>query len=307
MTYHSDGEQVPLIAIRTWTVEMKNIESLALALGPEQPVYSIGPPDFDTLEAFPGNTSEWVDFLRPRIEALGYHGDVLLMGWSFGGVMALELAKSLASEGRSVRRVIMIDTRLPAQPKRPKTTPGVKMPIRVRGVANTLLEYSYIESRPERLRLLAFRFNPVRLVREDRERQRKRAEKLELARNSGSGSVVTRFDVPMTFLKRTIHVSYLKYIARPTDIAVTLLRTEESLGRSGNDPSLGWAPFFLGRFVMDAIDGTHETLFEESYIHALARQVETALADTWAQQEKSPSLGEAQLPVSPGEAVAKLA
>lgn len=34
-------------------------------------------------------------------------------GWSFGGVLALEVARRLETEGKQVERVVMLDTRLP--------------------------------------------------------------------------------------------------------------------------------------------------------------------------------------------------
>ncbi|MFK7896724.1 MAG: alpha/beta fold hydrolase [Myxococcota bacterium] len=287
------GAKPPIIAIRTWPGEREKFEALANLLGPDQPIYSVAPPDFEALEDYPQNPADWVRFLEPRIRALNDLGDFILAGWSFGGVMALELAERLIETSQSVSGVILIDSRLPKH--RPETKPGAKMPVRLRRFAQHLLEYSQIESRSDRVRYAAFRLDPFRGLRKKRarterralERQkhedRRRAEeatKTERSKEKQRAAVVTRFTGErMSFLKRTIHVAYLKYERHETRVPLVLLRTQESFKKSGKDPSLGWAPFARGRFVMDAIEGEHDTLFEAQALPGLARQVSIALRD----------------------------
>lgn len=295
--HNEAGSKPPLFVIRTWPGELEKFEALAKALGSEQPIYSIAPPAFETLEAYPQNSTDWVEFLIPRIHALNYEGDFTLAGWSFGGVIALELAESLLKEGRRVQRVIMIDSRLPKH--RPETKPDAHMPVRLGKFAKHLLEYSKIETRSNRLRYVAFRLDPRRKLKKDRARKDRRARErarseestTTRAANSRSGdsaaSVVTRFSGErMSLLKRTIHVVYLKYARHETVVPITLLRTQESFKKSGGDPSLGWAPFALGRFQMDSIEGEHETLFEEKTLQGLAQQIEATLMDIAAFQAK---------------------
>lgn len=290
--HQAEGRRRPIFVIRTWPGEIAHYEALAQALGSDQPLYSIAPPDFETLEAFPQSTDDWVDFLRPRIEALEHKGDFIFAGWSFGGVMALELAEALSLAGSPVPRVIMIDSRMPKY--RPDTKPGAKMPTRLRRFGKHLIEYSEIESRRERLAYAAHRLDPFRKIRKDRARKKRRAESLQQSQadtplenessrpavKAGPRAVVTRHTRErMSFLKRTIHVAYLKYKRHDTRLPITLLRTEESFRKSGQDPSLGWAPFVRGRFAVDAIGGTHDTVFEPEHLPQLAQQIERALRD----------------------------
>jgi enterobactin synthetase component F len=53
---------------------------------------------------------------RSYVELIGntvQSQDVTLVGWSFGGLVAFEMARQLALAGRPVRRLIMLDTHLP--------------------------------------------------------------------------------------------------------------------------------------------------------------------------------------------------
>lgn len=287
---HQTGDRrSPIIVIRSWQNEIKKYDALAEVLGAEQPLYSIAPPDFETLEAFPQSTHDWVDFLRPRIEAIDHGNDFTLAGWSFGGVMALELAEALTREGRSVRQVLMVDSRLPT--KRPATKPGVKMPKWIGRLGKHLIEYSQIETRRERLAYAAHRLNPARRLRKDRARKQRRAvakrknpagDKRNLSEaerdRAERNSVITRHTRErMSFLKRTIHVAYLKYEHHETQIPITLFRTQESFEKSGRDPTLGWGPFAQGRFSVDSIGGGHDSIFETERLPSLANKIRRSL------------------------------
>ena len=81
-------------------------------------------------------------------------------------------------------------------------------------------------------------------------------------------------------------IGYLKYKSHPTTIPIALLRTQESMVRSGNDSALGWWPLTRGRFLVEGIEGTHWTIFEADHIAMLAPQIDRALrltteAKTW--------------------------
>lgn len=291
LVYNAKGRRTPLVTIRTWSKEGEHFRAIARALGPDQPIYSLAPPDFATLEEYPRTTDEWVELLMPMVRRLDLRGDWLLGGWSFGGVMALELAERLAAEGERVGLVLMIDTRRPKA--RPETKPGVRMPVRIRKLGRQLVEYSEFETRRERLAYLRMRLDPFRGIAKRRERKARRAARVErkqsraAERRAASGPVegapqegliVTRWTGErMSFLQRTIHVAYLKYRSHPTSLPIALLRTAESMERAGDDPALGWWPLARGRFSVEQVAGTHWTIFDPDHIASLAPQVERTL------------------------------
>ena len=58
IVYNARGSRSPLVVVRTWSKEGKNFRAVAHALGPEQPIYSLAPPDFQTLEEYPRRSEE---------------------------------------------------------------------------------------------------------------------------------------------------------------------------------------------------------------------------------------------------------
>lgn len=294
LVYNAGGVRPPLVTIRTWSKEGEHFRVLARALGPEQPIYSIAPPDFETLDAYPRTTGEWVEQLMPIVRRLDFQGEWLLGGWSFGGVLALELGERLAAEGQRVGLVLMIDTRKPKA--RPETKPGAKMPVRLRKLGRQIVEYSSLESRRERFAYLRARLDPLRGIAKRRDRRARRAARAERKQRRAAerqaagrpaeaqeGLIVTRFTGErMSFLQRTIHVAYLKYVSHPTALPIALLRTRESRERSGDDPSLGWWPLARGRFSVEEIEGTHWTVFDPASIESLAPRVESLLREAVA-------------------------
>ena len=265
--HNPDGSLPALFVTRSWVDDAEHFRLIAQRLGSEQPIYSIGPPDFDTLEQFPYSTDEWVDFLMLRIRAIGYQGAYTIMGWSFGGVLALELAERLVSEGEEVRRVVMIDTRLPKQ--RPETKPGSGRPVRLSRFARKLVAYCEFESRKERLEYAWLRLSPRR--RFEKKKRRREAARLRSSGEDGSErKVATRWTGDrMTYLKRTVHVVYLKYQRHVTRVPVSLFRTEESFMKAKEDPTLGWWPYVRGPFTVDTIAGDHSSIFSIEHLDEL--------------------------------------
>lgn len=311
VVYNARGSRPPLITVRTWSKEGEHFRAVARALGPDQPIYSLAPPDFATLEEYPRTTGEWVELLLPLMRRLDLRGELLLAGWSFGGVMALELAERLAAEGERIALVLMIDTRKPKS--RPETKPGMRMPVRLRKFARQLLAYSELETRRERLAYLRLRLDPMLGIAKRRARRVKRAARRERKQTRAAERVAkaARSNAPpeslivtswsgerMTFLQRTIHVAYLKYRTHPTQLPIALLRTAESMERAGDDPALGWWPLARGRFHVEWVAGTHWTIFEADHIASLAPRIDHALrlaTDRPSSDESAPAPADARI------------
>jgi amino acid adenylation domain-containing protein len=82
-------------------------------LDPDQPVYGVQALDFDVGRP---PLDDLVEMARRYVDALvEFHpgGPYLLAGWSFGGIVAFEMARQLHARGREVGRVILFDCRYP--------------------------------------------------------------------------------------------------------------------------------------------------------------------------------------------------
>ena len=111
---HDARSNPPLLMIRSWGRELQLYRNLARYLGPQQPIVTIAPPRGEVPLDFPRTVETWRDFCLEQMQPLlDSPCPLRIGGWSFGGVLALEVARRLETEGKQVERVVMLDTRLP--------------------------------------------------------------------------------------------------------------------------------------------------------------------------------------------------
>ena len=290
VAHNPSGSRRPLVMIRTWSHTGEYIRDIAQHLGPDQPVYSIAPPDFDDPERYPRTTSQWVDFFARRTATLPLSGPFVLGGWSWGGVVALELAESLAKQGEDVRLVLMLDTRAPEKQPFSKPIKGNFVTGRARLAARFVAEFRSIERPRKRWKFVRRKLFPAYHRRKRERRKRRKAEAAALEREKRrlefsetgqvpeSGFVVTSQGERMNPLKHAVQSSYVKYELHPTSLPVAILWTRESHVYRRNDPSLGWAPFLEGAYRCVEISGTHRTMFDAPNDRKISAQIAELLA-----------------------------
>ena len=83
-------------------------------LGPEQPVYGLIPFFWDVPRASFTLEQIAADFLE-EIRALQPEGPYFLGGYSFGGLVAFEMAHQLQTQGQEVRLLVLIDAAYPSR------------------------------------------------------------------------------------------------------------------------------------------------------------------------------------------------
>lgn len=110
---HEGGAGTPLFCVHAGSGSAYPYLGLARELGPDRPVHGIEAPGFDggrepvrSLPALSGEYAALVRAVRPG-------GDVALLGWSLGGVIALDVARRLTAAGTRVRQVVLVDVSVP--------------------------------------------------------------------------------------------------------------------------------------------------------------------------------------------------
>lgn len=248
----------PLVLLGTWSTDPGFAEALERRLGGRRVIFI--PPPTDEVAATLADVDDWLTHHRHRMAEMDLRPPYLLAGYSFGGVLALEMARGLVSASLGVDYVGLIDT------IRPRVRP-VKLrdaiPYHLFEAAMLLgraAQRSYLE---RELRLRVVRQTPEPIL---------RARRTVLRRPQPTTKTRT-FEKPTSPLVRAIQRSYLKYEAGPTTIPVHIYCTDASVERCNGDPSLNWAPFLKGGFDVTPIDGTHTTLFTEPHVDRLAEAV----------------------------------
>lgn len=108
-----EGGRPPLYCVHAVSGSAYAYAGLARLLPPDQPVLAFEAPGFEgeraPVDDLPTLSAEYAEILR-QVQPEGGHR---LLGWSFGGVLAFDLAQRLTAAGLEVRDVILIDTGLP--------------------------------------------------------------------------------------------------------------------------------------------------------------------------------------------------
>jgi oxalate---CoA ligase len=105
---HSTGARPPLFTITASPLELLR---LTRALSADQPCYCIQPPDKGWSSA--GTLPQMAARCISQIQAIQPRGPYRLLGSSFGGLIAFEMALQLQTMGESVKFLGMVDTALP--------------------------------------------------------------------------------------------------------------------------------------------------------------------------------------------------
>ncbi|WP_063048903.1 non-ribosomal peptide synthetase [Nocardia arthritidis] len=122
------GAAAPLFCVHPVSGISWSYAGLAAYLDPERPLYGLQTPVLATDEMMPASIEEWahryIRLIRSKQPAGPYH----LLGWSFGGVIAHEMAVQLQREGEQVALLAVMDSYMADPPGTPPGDAG-KVPV----------------------------------------------------------------------------------------------------------------------------------------------------------------------------------
>ncbi|MCP4657549.1 MAG: alpha/beta fold hydrolase, partial [bacterium] len=108
------GKRPPLFCVHPAGGNVFAFLPLARELGPEQPFYALQSRGLeDDAEPF-AEVGEMAAHYLEEVRAVDPEGPYHLAGWSFGGLVAFEMARQLEQAGCKVARVVLLDTGAPA-------------------------------------------------------------------------------------------------------------------------------------------------------------------------------------------------
>lgn len=249
-----------VLITQTWRDEHRHFEALS-TYAPDLELITLEIPTGESAE-LPRRTEAWVDHHFAQIEALDLDPPFRLLGWSFGGVVGLEVARRLREQGRSVAFVGLIDSYLPQrQPNELSDFVWYHL-----GQAAHLPEVAdrlpYLRRRAE---FYAYRRFPqlgaltVRALERIGLRQRR----------AMAAKALKRPNDPLTV---AIYTSFLNYQERFVDFPVTLFTTETSR-HDTQSLSLRWARWLEAGFDNTLIGGSHFTLFDPEHLASLGAAI----------------------------------
>ncbi|WP_240360579.1 non-ribosomal peptide synthetase [Pyxidicoccus caerfyrddinensis] len=228
---------------------------LARFLPTDRPLYAFRAPGLDGGELPPASVEALAGHYLPQLRAVQPHGPYLLGGWSFGGLVAHELARQLQALGEAVELLVMLDT--PAPGARPETEPDL---------LGELATFGQLLNLPWR----ALKLDVAKLRQlEGRERL---SWLLEQIRQLPTGAP----DLDLDETERLFHVFQRLYAAQRrhvpghlTGSAVLLQATE------GHTPSVnpGWTAWLTQEPRVLPVPGDHFTMLKPPHLSAVAERL----------------------------------
>ena len=251
----------PLFLIHGVGGNVLGFYSIAKLLESAQPVYGIQAqaliPGKQAVLRLEEMAAQYIEDMREACPQGPYH----LLGFSFGGLVAYEIAQQLHAAGIQVGLVGMLDTRQPTLMREPP----MRDPFH-RQLAWRLREiFCRIYVRNDRFRYLLRRL-----------RARIRSFNYSYALNKGVGRIASA----ARDVKEINHVAGVNYIVRPYPGKVTLFRAEEDHPMMQPLPlDLGWGAFARGGLAIKTLPGTHGGILYDPGLSLLAAELTQALKE----------------------------
>ncbi|MGI8502515.1 MAG: amino acid adenylation domain-containing protein [Hassallia sp.] len=112
------GSKPPFFCIHPLGGEILCYRPLALQLGSDQPVYGLQPLGLDGKQPLLTRVEDMAAHYIKEIQTIQRNGPYYLGGYSFGGIVAYEMAQQLHSQGEKVGVLAMLDTSVPGSSTR---------------------------------------------------------------------------------------------------------------------------------------------------------------------------------------------
>jgi len=257
------GACSPLFLAHPLSGEVLSYRHLVTALGPEQPCYGLQDPATASAEAPISSIEEMAALYCRMAQSVQPNGPWLLGGWSYGGVVAFEMARQLRAAGGEVRSLLLLDSYAPS-------------PLHTADSPNDASTLSYIASvsfdiavQPSELAGKAVEEQIASIVEragtDDRQREfvsatlRRELEAIHVRRRSLQSYSPGIYEGPIT----------LFYAADEP------LVQERGIIRARD---LGWSEFCTGPVEVVEIPGTHRDLAFPPHVSALANEIAMRLS-----------------------------
>jgi amino acid adenylation domain-containing protein len=264
VTIQPKGSKLPLFCIHPITGHVLCYRVLAAYLGTDQPVYGI--------QAQAARPNEQIRFEQlaaqyiKEIRALQPQGPYFLAGYSFGGVVAFEIAQQLYAQGERVALLAVLDSDAPVDPE-----PWELMKMNLLPCTRTLRKLPA----GEKLTYLATGLQQLII-----QQAVKGARRLKHLLFPGVG---LSWRKPARTVEWLLIDALMRYKPRIYPHRLTLFRAREQPSNQ-EDCYLGWGPLTASGIHVIEVPGRHGTILKEPNVQVLAKHLASCIAE--AQEEE---------------------
>jgi thioesterase domain-containing protein/acyl carrier protein len=260
---------------------------LAFGLGENQPFYGLQPKGIDG-ESSPLTSIE--DMATDYIAALRTvqpKGPYFLGGWSFGGLVAFEMAQQLLAAGDEVALLAVLDTLAPVSANKPSFWDGCKFILTTvsRSIWPFVVDYFRLVAAEENVQVggIAAKFpklnKMLNLAANFLHRWNwKQAVMVSILSQESKERSWRELAIPSMFtVFQANSQATLSYVPKIYPQRITLFRSREQLSMSNQDPTLGWSELTAQKVEVIRVPGNHLTMLRKPCVEVLAQQLKHCL------------------------------
>ena len=260
----SGGAKPPLFCVHLLDGNILGYRDLVRHLPPDRPLYGLQSRGLDGTSPLHTRIEDMARDYVAAMRKVRPVGPYAICGWSFAGIVALEMARQLEEQGQVVTLLAMLDT--PARAHRNmRGSRFVQRLSRVRVHAKALLT--------KRNRLVYLR-KKLRIVRRSLEAPLWGL----LMQWYHRGGWLPR---PLRNIKYANRHARRHYVLRPYSGRVALFRVHPQPGQHIHDPLLGWGSLATGHLELHEVPGAHSTMVFEPHVRQLAHELTRCLEEAW--------------------------
>jgi amino acid adenylation domain-containing protein len=261
---------------------------LAYCLGYDQPFYGLQPlgldgehPPFTRIEDMAAHYIEALRKVQPE-------GPYFLGGWSFGGLVAFEMAQQLLSSGHQVALLAILDTLAPVSGNIPSFGDGFKFLLTTvtRYIWSFFLDYFYLVTAPNKHKSNNFTsrfptFNKLLrslLTNEFWHSILGEAVIANVIPQESRQQLLNELKIrPILRIYQANSKAALNYVPQVYPNSITLLRTSSQSSIAHQDLTLGWSKLAEEKVDVHWVGGNHLTMLRKPHVQVLSEQLKACI------------------------------
>lgn len=243
------GDAKPLFFFPGIDGDVLTGRTLSAHLAGRHPIYGFKGIDYKNLDGTILSMEQAAECYEKAIKDAGLEGPCVLIGYSFGGHLALETARRMTISGGQQPMVVLIDT-FPAKPLRSPTL-GKRIRFHyqnIRGLHGKGEAINYFRNRLHHIYLRLIRHNWTKKI----------AQKVPPPEDTPISSAL---------------IALACYKPQPYGGPLVLIQAGHREWHINGDPMQAWEEMAIGKFTTRTIPGEHVQLMIEPYVSELARQL----------------------------------
>ncbi len=242
------GDKAPVFFIPGIGGEVLALRDLTKNLGSERPLYGLEGADFGDGANKISTIEQAAEQYVGALQAAQPRGPHILVGYSFGGLLALETGRRLAAQSGTEPRLMLIDT-YPPIPKRKLS----------------LLKYIWVRA--------WFHFNNLRGLKDVRRVTGYFGDLLRRVWTWLIRAIAIRSGVQASPPPTAPQIALAAYRPKPYPGRVVLFKANEREWWLEGDPMDAWKEFISGEMKIRLLPGEHNSLIKNPHAMELARQL----------------------------------